>query len=467
MLRHLLYPIVYLALWVFFRKIDLRGREQTPLDRPVIFVANHPNVMLDSLILALCVPGRFPRFLGKSTLFRRPLYAFFFRRLGVIPVARAQDADSRMAGNQDMLRAACEALIEGHSLVLFPEGLSHAAIKVRDLKPGGARIALRAEDEADGQAGVCVVPVGLTYSDPGVFRSHVSVHFGEAIEVSPFLPTYRANHREGAAQLTDFIHERLRGLTWHIEDPDLETGIRDLSAIYTEQIAQELPDSAELSSQLRAGQELIQAVAHFAETDPELVQSFAARLRTHHRKLRRLRLEPYALAPEAGRPRVWHALLALILAPVALYGFVNNAVPYLIPRLCVRPYSQTPQMVGTIKLSVGAAVFPLYYLLRTAIVYLFAGRFTTLLFGVALPVGDPAIALIFGCTLPISGLATLYYNERILQKWPLWQSLVAPRRRHYYLRRLAEERGELLRDLDAIKEQYMAYLAGTDGERPS
>jgi len=464
MLRHLLYPIVFFALWVFFRKIDVRGRDQTPRGRPVIFVANHPNVMLDSLILALCIPGRYPRFLGKSTLFKRALYAFFLRRLGVIPVARTQDPDSRMAGNQNMLRAACQSLLDGHSLVLFPEGLSHAAIKVRDLKPGGARIALRTEDEADGCSGVCIVPVGLTYSDPGVFRSHVDVHFGEPIEVSTFLPTYRANHREGAGQLTELMHERLRALTWHIEDPDLETGIRDLAAIYTEQIARELPDSAELSSHLRAGQELIQGVAHFAETDPGLVQSLASRLRAHHRKLRRLKLEPYSLAPDAGRPGVGHALLALILAPVALYGFLNNAVPYLLPRLFVRPYSQTPQMIGTIKLSVGAVVFPVYYLLRTVIVYLFAGQFTTLLFGVSLPLRDPTLALVYGCTLPVSGLVTLYYNELILQKWPLWQGLVAPRRRHYYLKRLVDERSLLLGDLDAIKEQYMAHLDSLEKE---
>ena len=193
MLLHILYPIVYSALWIFFRRIDIRGRDQVPLDRPVVFVANHPNVMLDSMLLGLCTPGKTPRFLGKSTLFKRSIYAFFLRRLGVIPVARAQDADTRMARNQDMLRLACQALQEGHSLALFPEGLSHAAIQVRRLKPGAARIALRAEDEVDGRAGVCVVPVGLTYADPGLFRSDVAVHFGEAIEVSPFLTTYRAN----------------------------------------------------------------------------------------------------------------------------------------------------------------------------------------------------------------------------------------------------------------------------------
>jgi glycerol-3-phosphate O-acyltransferase/dihydroxyacetone phosphate acyltransferase len=443
MLLYLLYPIIWLGLRIFFRRIDIRGRDQVPLDRPLIFVANHPNVMLDGLILGFSSPGKIPRFLGKSTLFKRRLYAFFLRQLGVIPVSRAQDGGARVGRNQDMLQQACQVLQDGHSLALFPEGLSHAAIKVRKLKPGGARIALRVEDMTAGEAGVHIVPVGLTYADPGLFRSSVAVHFGEAIQVRPFLPAYRANHSAGARELTDVLHQHLTTLTWHIDNPDLETIVRDLAAIYTEQIAADLPDSAALSSELRAGREIIQAVHHFADADPVLVQSFSTRLRAHHRKLRRLGLEPYTFSPQTRPPRLRHLLLAVALAPMALYGFLHNALPYFLPRLFVRPYRQTPEMIGTIKLAVGAAIFPLYYLAWTSIAYLFTGWTT---------------ALFYGCSLPLSGFLTLFYQEQILQKWPLWQSLVAPRKRNHYLKRLAAERDLLLRDLDALKQHYLAGL---------
>lgn len=72
---HILTPIVHFALWVFFRNTDVRGRNRVPRDRPLIFVANHPNVMLDALLLATSVVGNVPRFLGKSTLFKNPLSA--------------------------------------------------------------------------------------------------------------------------------------------------------------------------------------------------------------------------------------------------------------------------------------------------------------------------------------------------------------------------------------------------------
>lgn len=439
MLLFLLSPIARLALWIFFRRLEIRGRDQVPRNRPVLFVANHPNVMLDTLILGLNTPGRIPRFLGKSTLFKNVLCAFFMRRLGVIPVSRAQDSGARMGRNQDMLRESCRVLQQGGSLALFPEGGSQAGRRVRPLKPGGARIALRAEEGSQG-AGICIVPVGLSYTDPGLFRSDVAVHFGAPIEVADFLEAYRANRRGGARALTQVIQERLKALTWHLDNPELETVFADLSAIYTDQLAAELPETAELSSRLRAGQEIIQAVQHYADTDPALVESFAQRLRAHHRKLGRLRLEPYAVDPSVPAPGPGHFLLGILLAPVALYGFLNNALPYFLPRLFVRPFAQSPEMVGTIKLAVGMAAFPLYYLIRGGIAWTLWGW----------PVGLP-----YACTLPLSGLFTLYYNERVLQRWPLWQSLIAPRRRRRYLSRLADERADLMGDLDDLKEKYL------------
>ena len=100
MLLHILRPIVMFALWIFFRRIDVRGRDRVPVDRPLVFVANHPNTMLDTMILGRYAPGKTPRFLGKSTLFKRRLYAWFLGQLGVIAVARKRDEGSGISGNR-------------------------------------------------------------------------------------------------------------------------------------------------------------------------------------------------------------------------------------------------------------------------------------------------------------------------------------------------------------------------------
>ena len=442
MLTHILHPVFRLALWVFFRDIDVRGRDKVPAGVPLIFVANHPNVMMDPLIVGSKTPGKVPHFLGKGTLFKYPLFAWFLRQLGVIAVARARDGGSRMSANRDMLRSAHQVLRGGGALAIFPEGLSHAQMRVHELEPGLARIALRAQSELEGGAGVHIIPIGLTYSDPGVFRSDVDVHFGDAIAVHPFVKTTQESRRASEQELTRLIHERLSVLTPHVEHTDLETTIRDLSAIYADEVMAQLPESEELSRRLRAEQEIIRGVEHFSETEPELVRSFARILRAHHRKLRRLGLRRDSLSTPRAPLQPLRLLLAVLLSPLALYGFIHNALPYYIPRLLSRPYRQEPEMIATVKMTTGAGLFALWYIILAGAVGALVGAMS---------------AVYYGVSLPLSGLLTLAYDEQILQRLSLWEgALWGDRRRRHHMRRLADERSDIIKELDVLKERYLA-----------
>ena len=138
-------------------------------------------------------------------------------------------------------------------------------------------------------------------------------------------------------------------------------------------------------------------------------------------------------------------MLALLLSPLALYGLIHNALPYYLPRLFVRPYRDRPEIVGTVKMAVGGILFPLSYLILTGI----ALRFLSL----------PS-ALLYGLSLPLSGLFVLFYQEQVLRNWPLWR-LVLRRRYGTHLRRLSEERAGIIRDLDRVKESYLAIRKGS------
>ncbi len=413
-----------------------------PSGVPLIYVANHPNVMMDPLIIGFKTPGEIPHFLGKGTLFNYRLFAWFLRKLGVIAVARARDEGSRMSANRDMLLSAYQVLRRGEALAIFPEGISHAQMRVHELEPGVARIALKAASEQVDGAGVHVVPIGLTYADPGVFRSDVDVHYGEAIAVNAFARTSREERRAAEQELTALIHERLVALTPHVEDADLEMTIRDLSAIYADELMAELPESEELSRRLRADQEIIRGVKYFSKIEPELVQTFARRLRAHRRKVGRLGLGLDSLSSRKTTLLPLRVLLALIFSPLALYGFVHNALPYYVPRLLARRYRQEPEMIATVKITTGAGLFVLWYIILT---------------GTAAALAGPANALLYGLSLPLGGLITLAYDERILQQLPLWKGAArGSRKRRRHLRRLADERAEIVGELDVLRDRYVA-----------
>ena len=67
---------------------------------------------------------RYPRFLGKSTLFKIPPLWPFLKLAGVIPVYRTMDAE---AGDHNVSAFATShtLLRQGGMVAVFPEGISH------------------------------------------------------------------------------------------------------------------------------------------------------------------------------------------------------------------------------------------------------------------------------------------------------------------------------------------------------
>jgi 1-acyl-sn-glycerol-3-phosphate acyltransferase len=69
-----------LALWgrvvlrVFFREIEIVGRERLPRGCPLLVVANHVNSLVDPMLIGAFL-GLRPRILAKSTLWRHPVMA--------------------------------------------------------------------------------------------------------------------------------------------------------------------------------------------------------------------------------------------------------------------------------------------------------------------------------------------------------------------------------------------------------
>ncbi|HKX45300.1 MAG TPA: 1-acyl-sn-glycerol-3-phosphate acyltransferase, partial [Planctomycetota bacterium] len=129
-MKRALVLLVRLATRLFYRQERL-GRA-VPADGPALLVANHPNGLLDPA-LVLSVTERDVLFLGKEPLFRMPVVGWLVRRLGVVPVHRAQDgADT--AQNAAAFAAVHVALEHGGVVALFPEGRAHDEPSLQRLK---------------------------------------------------------------------------------------------------------------------------------------------------------------------------------------------------------------------------------------------------------------------------------------------------------------------------------------------
>jgi len=353
---------------LFFPTIALEGAERVPAG-PVIFVLNHPNALVDPLVLRLAL-GRPVRFLGKSTLFGNPVGRFTMEAFGAIPVHRRQDRDragaaadparaARDAARNEETFALCRAALgRGELLALFPEGTSHSEPEMKPFKTGAARIALSAEAQHGGALGLTIVPVGLFYEDKKKFRSRALAVVGTPLPVAPFHQTYRHDEHAAVDALTEAIRDGLETLVLQADTRELLEGVAAV-AVWTAQSPEARDD---LAARHTRAQELLAAYARLQARDPERVQAVVAAARGYARVLGALGVnDPWAL--EVGRVRAGPAARALarlvLLFPFAAAGAALGYLPYRLAGLLARRFGRGDDLVATLKLLGALALLPL------------------------------------------------------------------------------------------------------------
>jgi len=131
-----------------FLSWKVNGRENVPLNGPLVVVANHVH-LVDGILLALSLP-RWINFMAKQELFRYPFLRSIIRWAQAFSVPRRGTIkDKRKAVKQ-----AKEILNKGLVLGMFPEGKRNHDGKLLPGKPGSAVIA--------SQSGTPLLPVGIT-----------------------------------------------------------------------------------------------------------------------------------------------------------------------------------------------------------------------------------------------------------------------------------------------------------------
>ena len=131
--------------------------------RPCLYVANHV-----SWVDVLAVWASFDtRFVAKTEVAQWPVFGFLARRLDVIFIDRSRRSDTR-----DAVKIIADALRNGRSVCVFPEGTSTEG---NELRPFHSSLFQAAID-----AGVHVQPIAIRYLRPDHTRAPEAAFVGDA-----------------------------------------------------------------------------------------------------------------------------------------------------------------------------------------------------------------------------------------------------------------------------------------------
>ena len=455
------------CIWFFFKAVDVRHADRVAETGPVLLCINHPNNLIDSLLVAAAL-HRKVHFLATAALFRNPLVARFLLACGAIPVYRKQDAAPPGHGvgvvgverNVDAFTACFQTLGRGGLIGIYPEGTTHAEPRVQRIKTGAARIALEYEarrggsGEAAGGAALTLLPVGLTFEARKSFRGRVLVAFGEPIALAPYSAVYGDDAVKAVDALTTSVQVAMEAQVVNVRRLDWDALIRAVEDLYRGELVRELHEERGIALRqidtIRLSRGIAEAAQHFAAREPARVEALWQRIQGYRGLLWEYRVRDEAVRARLARPRLGarlqHGSRAGLGLPLFLYGVLVNGLPYFLPRWISHRFARKETDYATTRLLTSVVAIPLFWGLETWVVWRLAGALW---------------AAAFALSLPLSGLFAYRYLGGLGRLRSQIRLGTMGLLRRQVASRLLDARRGIIADLERAKNDYLASTRGS------
>lgn len=358
--------IVRFSLRLFYRRFTVQGKEHRDLEAPFIVVSNHPNTLMDALIVASQLRQRIG-FVGNASLFRNPKVAAVLRFFSIIPIYRKQDLlpGETMSRNDDSFQQAYDFLGKGGAFLVFPEGTSIAERKLREIRTGTARIGLGYEDQMAFKGNLKILPVSINYSSSTQFRTQVHANLNPPIRVADYAQMHQEDPRAAVRALTDEISDSLSGGLVILDDPDQERMFQQAVRLLRKEW-----NAEKLTARVRFKREkdMAEAMRKLKHDAPESYLDLQRDLEAWFGLLDRLGLKPSVVSGRALRmsPAVLAtetAVRILINAPFALVGTLAGYLPYRLAGWLPGKIAKDIEYRAPLMMMLGLIFFPITFCL--------------------------------------------------------------------------------------------------------
>ncbi|MDQ3192414.1 MAG: 1-acyl-sn-glycerol-3-phosphate acyltransferase [Bacteroidota bacterium] len=394
--------IVRVAAGIYYRRIQVKGLENIPLNRPVLFTSNHPNAFMDAIVLTLFFPRR-TYSLARSDVFDKAFKRKIMEYFRIMPIYRIQDGADQLHKNTEIFEKCHSLLNKKDAILIFPEGICVQERRLRKLRKGLARIAFGSMEVADFKMDLCIVPVGINYTKPAKRGGELFLNISPPIEVEHYIEQYKQDKVRAINKLTADVEAIMSKLIVVIENPKDDQLVSNLETMVEDQIV--LNKNKELNpveNNFINSCKISSGISKFKQKDKLAFEEFESKAKNFFSILKKEGYKQELLQENVLNKNnlgviSLKSLLLLLTFPIFITGFFLNYIPYRLPYILSKKIVKNNiEFFSSINLTIGTLIFIFYYLLISVI--------TAIVFSAAF---IPLIIIIGSLT----GKFALYYRE--------------------------------------------------------
>ena len=360
---------------LYFKKEHVIGLENVPVNgTPTVIVSNHQNCLNDPLCVCLQLTDRRMNFLARANVFNNPVFNKALRAMGLLPAYRmGYEGLAHVRKNSETFEDAGKALMDGETVMLYPEGGHQDKRWLGSFKLGYLRIAFAAAEKMDFKEDV----------------TEMLIKFGKPISLKPYYERYKEEPRATMMEINKIVHDEIKEMMLHVDDVEHYDQIDWLRENeYGKKYAREHGFKKNyLPSRLLSDQKLVNALQKASQEHPEEMEGVYKDVSTLMAGIKELNIRDWLFRHNPGLEAVLlRGLGLLLLLPLFIVSIIPTALLFIVPEIFLKKMIKDQMFVSTFRVAVSALVtIPICLFVPVILLWVFAGFWWALGYFVAFP----------------------------------------------------------------------------------
>ena len=376
---------------LYFKKEHVIGLENVPVNgTPTIIVSNHQNCLNDPLCVCLQLTDRRMNFLARANVFNNPIFNKALRAMGLLPAYRmGYEGLAHVRKNSETFEDAGNALMEGETVMLYPEGGHQDKRWLGTFKLGYLRIAFAAAEKMNWEEDVMILPSCNHYSNYFHARTEMIIKFGKPISLKPYYERYKEEPRATMMEINNIVHSEIKEMMLHVDDVEHYEQIDWLRENeYGKKYAIEHGFKKNyLPSRLLSDQKLVNALQNAYNEHPEEMEDVYKDVSTVMDGIKELNIRDWLFRHNPGVEAViLRGLGLLLLLPLFIVSIIPTALLFIVPEIFLKKMIKDQMFVSTFRLAVSALItIPICLFIPVVLLWVFLNFWWAVGYFVAFP----------------------------------------------------------------------------------